>query len=80
MACIYIYIFSEYFQEEMATSHFTVYRLEPPQKGNQASPLVIFCIDTSGSMCVTTEVRGNVRLPPALNALVERERAEVLSL
>ena len=58
-------------EEEMPTSEETTYLLTPPITGptssgaQSATPtvaiegsLLVFCIDTSGSMCVTTEVRG----------------------
>lgn len=49
--------------EEMPTKDDTTFMLAPPQATGEASQgggvedsLVVFCIDVSGSMCVSTEV------------------------
>jgi Mg-chelatase subunit ChlD len=41
--------------EEIPRGPAAEYLIEPSLEGDE-SPLVIFCIDISGSMCVTTEV------------------------
>ncbi len=50
--------------EEMPTKDDTTFMIAPPQVTGEAAQgagvgdsLVVFCIDVSGSMCVTTEVR-----------------------
>ena len=56
--------------EEMPTSVETTYLLTPPVTSSTGAKsatstagieesLLVFCIDTSGSMCVTTEVSNN---------------------
>ena len=58
-------------KEELPTKADTTFLISPPSTvegvagGGVASAeeaLVVFCIDISGSMCVTTEVRGHILL------------------
>lgn len=54
--------------EELPVSGSVDYVLEPPPSADLARSrtgddnIIIFCIDTSGSMCVTQEVEGSVKL------------------
>lgn len=55
-------------EEEVPTEEDVTFMLEPAPSTVASGPsgldesLVIFCVDTSGSMCVTTEVPGHVQL------------------
>lgn len=58
-------------EEEIPKQDTIDYLLEPAPELNEAqgeSNTVIFVIDTSGSMCVTTEVEGKVQLKGAFDA------------
>lgn len=65
-------------QEEIPSSSIAEYILVPPEE-KQEAPLVVFCVDISGSMCVTTEVNGKIQLnrggpraaPQEIQALTE---------
>ncbi|KAL3882463.1 hypothetical protein ACJMK2_028800 [Sinanodonta woodiana] len=72
--------------EEVPTSEDLTYMLEPALSttvsglsGTDQS-LVLFCVDISGSMCVTTEVPGNLKLRGAESLhraqLLNRERSD----
>ena len=53
-------------KEEVPVKESYDYVLEPPTqpdaKHEANTELVVFCIDISGSMCVTTEVPGNFKM------------------
>jgi hypothetical protein len=54
-------------EEELPKEESMDYILEPPTEGvakqaNASEKVLIFCIDISGSMCVTTELRGRHQL------------------
>ncbi|KAK3593841.1 hypothetical protein CHS0354_011443 [Potamilus streckersoni] len=72
--------------EEVPTSEDLTYMLEPALSTTVSGPsgtdqsLVLFCVDISGSMCVTTEVPGNLKLRGAESLhraqLLNRERGD----
>jgi hypothetical protein len=62
-------------QGERPTQRVTEYLLAPPPQHilPESEPITVFCIDCSGSMCVSQEVRGKI----ALHALGQRRAQQM---
>jgi Mg-chelatase subunit ChlD len=48
--------------EERPTAETNDYLIEPPSAASEQQNIIVFVLDISGSMCVTTEVQGSIQL------------------
>eukprot|EP00727_Mastigamoeba_balamuthi_P004470 m51a1_g14020 hypothetical protein (541) ;mRNA; r:1106547-1108458 len=67
-------------KEELPTTDVVEYVIQPPQSSSSALPsTVIFCIDVSGSMCVTTELPSRRREDPKYISRLDAVKQAVMS-